>query len=126
MFEVHNKFEIGEECWTSYRKSTKYKCPICEGKGKIAYNGYLIECRNCNGTGKLHNPKQYVLDKCKVRVKKIKVVNNGTSVDVRYVVEPVEEYISVKNRCESSLFERREEVEEYCIAVITGKQKPTY
>ena len=42
MYSVENKFEIGEECYSVYRKPTHYKCPICEGNGKFKYNGYEI------------------------------------------------------------------------------------
>ena len=39
MYTVDNKFEVGEECYTVCRETTKYKCPFCEGKGKKEYNG---------------------------------------------------------------------------------------
>ena len=42
MYTVENKFEIGEECYSVYRKPTHYKCPICEGNGKFPYKGYEI------------------------------------------------------------------------------------
>ena len=71
MYTIDNKFEIGEECYTVCREKTTYKCPFCEGKGKKEYNGYEIICSNCNGSGKLNNPKETVLDVCKVKVKRI-------------------------------------------------------
>ena len=45
MYTVENKFEIGEECYSVYRKPTHYKCPICEGNGKFPYKGYEIWCK---------------------------------------------------------------------------------
>ena len=62
MYTIDNKFEIGEECYSVYRKPTHYKCPICEGNGKFLHNGYEVWCKNCHGSGKLHNPRQYVMD----------------------------------------------------------------
>ena len=32
MYSVENKFEIGEECYSIYRKPTHYKCPICDSE----------------------------------------------------------------------------------------------
>ena len=29
MHIVNNKFEIGVECYSVYRKPTHYKCPVC-------------------------------------------------------------------------------------------------
>ena len=55
MHTVNNKFDIGEECYSVYRKPTHYKCPICEGNGKFPYKGYEIWCKNCNGSGKVTN-----------------------------------------------------------------------
>ena len=71
MYSVENKFEIGEECYSVYRKPTHYKCPICEGNGKFTYKGYEIWCKNCSGSGKLHNPKQSVMAVCKVKVRRL-------------------------------------------------------
>lgn len=31
MFIIDNKFKIGEECYTVYRKPIHHKCSICEG-----------------------------------------------------------------------------------------------
>ena len=40
MYTIDNKFEIGEECYSVYRKPIHYKCPICEGTGRFLHNGY--------------------------------------------------------------------------------------
>lgn len=124
MFTVDNKFDIGEECYSVYRKPTHYKCPICEGKGQFEYNGYMIQCRNCNGTGKLHNPKQYVLAVCKVKIRRIKVSRFEEENSIKYVVDPMEsDCVNIKNRGENNLFKTKEEAEKYCVEVNT-KQIP--
>lgn len=129
MFEVDNKFEIGEECWSYYRKPTHYECPICKGKGKFIYNGYDIGCKNCNCTGKLHNPKQSVAEPCIVKIRSIKVSRNFEEVNsVKYVVNPIGEYlgVNVKNRGESNLFKTDEEAQEYCKAVNQKQITPEF
>lgn len=124
MFTVDNKFEIGEEVYTAYRKPTHHKCPVCEGNGKFLHNGYEVWCRNCNGTGKLYNPKQYVLDVCKVRVRRIKVSRYEEVNSIKYCVTPIEPaLINVKNRSDNNLFKTIEEAEQYCVDVNTDKIK---
>ena len=73
MRTINNGFEIGEKCWTACKKKTQYICPVCEGKGHFTYNGYEIQCRNCNATGNIVNQKQSVLDVCKAVVDRIDV-----------------------------------------------------
>lgn len=127
MITVSNKFEIGEECYTVYRKPIHYKCPICEGNGKFQYNGYDIWCRNCNGTGKLHNAKQFVLDVCKVRVRRIfaSIWNDQTT--IKYRVDLLSDIsCKVNNRSENNLFKTKEEAEKYCVAVNTKEITPEF
>lgn len=127
MFTVENKFEIGEECFTCYRKPTKYECHICKGEGEFLYNDYKIHCRNCNGTGKLHNPKQYVLDTCKVKVRSIKVsLNFEGVVSVHYNVNPGSSEMNIKKRGEDNLFRYAEKAEEYCRAVNQKEISPLF
>lgn len=127
MFTVDNKFEIGEEVYTTYRKPTHYKCPVCEGNGKFLHNGYEVWCRNCNGTGKLHNPKQYVLDVCKVRIRRINASIWTDHITVKYKVDCIDNvYKNVNNRSEAGLFKTREEAEKYCVDVNTGKAKSEF
>lgn len=124
MFTVDNKFEFGEEAYTVYRKPTHYKCPVCEGNGKFLHNGYEVWCRNCNRTGKLHNPKQYVLEVCKVIVRRIKVSRYEEVNSIKYCVTPIEPaLINVKNRSGNNLFKTIEEAEKYCVDVNTDKIK---
>lgn len=126
MYTVNNKFEIGEECYTIYRKKLNYKCPICEGKGTFKYNGYDIRCNNCNGTGKLHNPKQSVLDVCKVKIRRVIASIWENQITVKYKVNCDDYSINVNNRGESNLFKTEEEAEKYCIEVNTKQVTPEF
>ena len=121
MYSVENKFEIGEECYSVYRKPTHYKCPICEGNGKFLYNGYEIWCKNCSGSGKLHNPKQYVLAVCKVKVRRLIASIWQDQISIKYKVDGVDEFklVNVRNRGENNLFKTKEEAEKYCVDVNT-------
>ena len=107
MYSVENKFEIGEECYSVYRKPTHYKCPICEGNGKFPYKGYEIWCKNCSGSGKLHNPKQSVMAVCKVKVRRLIASIWQDQITIKYKVDGVDE------------FKLEEEAEKYCIDVNT-------
>lgn len=51
MYTIDNKFELGEECWSVYRKKIIYQCPICNGRTEIIYKGHIISCPACNGKG---------------------------------------------------------------------------
>ena len=121
MYSVENKFEIGEECYSVYRKPTHYKCPICEGNGKFPYKGYEIWCKNCNGSGKLHNPKQSVMAVCKVKVRRLIVSIWQDQITIKYKVDGVDEFklVNVRNRGENNLFKTKEEAEKYCVDVNT-------
>ena len=121
MYSVENKFEIGEECYSVYRKPTHYKCPICEGNGKFPYKGYEIWCKNCSGSGKLHNPKQSVMAVCKVKVRRLIVSIWQDQITIKYKVDGVDEFklLNVRNRSENNLFKTEEEAEKYCVDVNT-------
>ena len=121
MYTVENKFEIGEECYSVYRKPTHYKCPIFEGNGKFPYKGYEIWCKNCSGSGKLHNPKQSVMAVCKVKVRRLIVSIWQDQITIKYKVDGVDEFklVNVRNRGENNLFKTKEEAEKYCVEVNT-------
>ena len=121
MYSVENKFEIGEECYSVYRKPTHYKCPICEGNGKFPYKGYEIWCKNCSGSGKLYNPKQSVMVVCKVKVRRLIVSIWKDQITIKYKVDGVDEFklVNVRNRSENNLFKTEEEAEKYCVDVNT-------
>lgn len=119
MYTIDNKFEIGEECYSVYRKPIQYKCPVCEGKGSFLHNGYEIDCKNCGGSGKQVNPKQYVMDICKVKVRRIIASIWKDHITIKYKVICDDYLISVNNRTESNLFKTLEEAENYCVGVNT-------
>ena len=121
MYSVENKFEIGEECYSVYRKPTHYKCPICEGNGKFPYKGYEIWCKNCSGSGKLHNPKQSVMAVCKAKVRRLIVSIWQDQITIKYKVDGVDEFklVNVRSRGENNLFKTKEEAEKYCVDVNT-------
>ena len=121
MYTVENKFEIGEECYSVYRKPTHYKCPICEGNGKFPYKGYEIWCKNCSGSGKLHNPKQSVMAVCKVKVRRLIASIWQDQITIKYKVDGVDEFklVNIRNRSENNLFKTEEEAEKYCVDVNT-------
>lgn len=127
MYTIDNKFNIGEECYSVYRKPVQYKCPICEGNGKFQHNGYDVWCRNCNGTGKLHNSKQYVMATCKVRVRRIIASMFSDRVTIKYKVDNIDDpFINVNNRSETNLFKTLEEAEKYCVDVNTEQITPEF
>ena len=114
MYTIDNKFEIGEECYTVYGEPIHYKCPICEGNGKFMHNKHEIWCRNCNGSGKLHNHNQCIMKVCKVRIKKIIASIFNTAVTIKYKVALIDNVsVNINNRS-NNLFKTMEEAEEYC------------
>lgn len=128
MHTVENKFEIGEECYSVYRKPIHYKCPICEGKGRFEHNGYDVWCKNCNGSGKLHNSKQFVMAVCKVRIRRIIASIWNDQITVKYKVDGIDEFkfVNIKNRSEESLFKTKEEAEKYCVEVNTKDKSAVF
>ena len=117
MLSVNNKFKIGEECYTAYRKPIHYKCPICEGNGRFKHNGYDILCKNCNGSGKLHNPKQFVMEVCKVRVRRVMASIGSNESVISYKIDFIDTdniYIKSKKRSENYLYKTHEEAQMYC------------
>lgn len=128
MYIVNNKFEIGEECYSIYRKPIHYKCPICQGEGQFKYNGYNIWCKNCNGSGKLHNYKQSVMVVCMVKIRRIIASIWQDQVTIKYKVDGIDEFkfINVRNRSENNLFKTKEEAEKYCIEVNTKETKDKF
>ena len=125
MYVIDNKFDIGEECYSVYRKPTYYPCPICSGNGKFMYNGYEIWCKNCSGSGKLHNPKQSVLAVCKVKIRRIMASIWDGQTTIKYKVDCVDGvYRNMHNRSEINLFKTDEEAEKYCVEANTKQITP--
>ena len=114
MYTVNNKFEIGEECYTSVREKIKCECPVCKGNGNFIYNSYKVECKQCNGTGKIET-NQTVLVVCKVKVNRIKVSILKNYLEIKYKVDCIDDvYRNVRNRQENCLFKTFEGAEKYC------------
>lgn len=126
MHTINNKFEIGEECYSVYRKPTHYQCPICGGNGKFQYNGYEIWCKNCSGSGKLHNPKQSVMDVCKVKVRRIIASIWNEQITIKYKLDVDNPSIKMSSRSEANVFKTKEEAEKYCIDVNTRQVAPEF
>lgn len=129
MRTIDNKFEIGEECYTVCKEitKTKCKCPFCEGKGKIEYNGYEIGCNNCYGSGELNNLKQPVLVVCKVKVRKMIASIWKTHITIKYKVDCIDDiYRDIRSCNEASLFKTLEEAEKYCADVNTQQIKQSF
>lgn len=115
MYEIDNKFEIGEECFSVYKKPIHYLCPICEGNGKFMHNGYEVWCRKCSGSGKLHDAHKSVMAACKVRVRRIIASIFNGAITIKYKVDGVDEvYGKINNRSQSNLFKTVDEAMQYC------------
>lgn len=119
MKQIENKFEVGEECWAYYREKLTIDCPICNGTKKIFYNGYEIECKQCDRNGKT-NTNQTIVKSCKVKVRRIIASIWSDVVTVKYKVDPVDTFVSVRNRSENTLFKTQKECEKACIEINQG------
>lgn len=126
MYTINNMFEIGEECYSVYRKPIQFKCPVCEGLGYFQHNGYDIDCKNCGGSGKQQNPKQFVMDVCKVKVRRIITSLWKDHITIKYKVDCDDYSIRVNNRSEKTLFKTRVEADTYCKAVNTKQIIPEF
>lgn len=127
MYQINNKFEIGEECYTVRREATDYKCPFCEGRGDKEYDGYIIKCKSCMGTGKLKHPSETVLVVHKVRIRRIIVAIWKDAMSIKYKVETVgKDFANIRNRNETTLFKTLEEAEAYCEGVNTEQITPEF
>ncbi len=119
MYAINNKFELGEECWSVYRKKIPYRCPTCDGRAEILYEGYRIHCPVCDGEG-FKESSECALIKSKVKIRRVIASIGENEADIRYNVEPIGKNwvnINVKHRNESMLFKTEEEAKSFCIAV---------
>ena len=125
MKTIDNKFEIGEECYTYARENVEIVCPVCKGTKKILYNGYEIPCKQCNTIGKIVC-KQTVATPHKVKIRRIvaSIWDNVTT--IKYKVDPIGEYINIRNRGESSLFKTLEECEQKCKEINQGESSAAF
>lgn len=114
MFLVENKFDIGEECYTTYRKAVHHTCPICNGQGCFQHNGFNIKCSNCNGTGKIHRNKEYEAAICKVKIRRIKVSRYAGKNSITYKLEMLDPCIkNISSRSEENLYKTFEDAMKY-------------
>lgn len=123
MITIENKFEVGEKAFTVYRMPVHYKCPICEGNGKFEHNGYEVQCKNCNGSGKLHDAHNTLLAPTEVTVSSIKISHNRINTSIRYKVYSDK---NVRNRSQQTMFKTFEETENYCKCVNTKEIAPEF
>lgn len=122
MYIIDNKFEIGEECYTVYRKPIHYTCPICEGSGKFLHNGYEVWCKNCSGSGKLHNAHQFVMDVCTVKVRRIITSIFNSEITIKYRIDVIDDSRArINSRSETTMFKTLDEAAQYCADVNTKK-----
>lgn len=116
MYTIDNKFEIGEECWSVYRKSANIscECPVCKGTGKFMFDGYEIPCKQCNGSGSMNIENGYIWAPCKVKIKGIKININAYNSTFHYRIDSLDNYVGVRNRSSNTMFKTFEEAQEYC------------
>lgn len=114
MFLVENKYEIGEECYATYRKAVHHTCPVCDGQGSFQHNEFYVKCSNCNGTGKIHRNKEFVTDICKVKIKLIRVSRQGEQNWITYKLKMLDSCSNnVNSRREENLFKTYEDAMKY-------------
>lgn len=110
MFLVENKFEIGEECYATYRKAVHHICPVCDGQGSFRHNEFYVKCSNCNGAGKIHRNKEYVNAICRVKIRRIRVSRHDEENSITYKLEMLDPCIkNVSSRSEENLFKTYED-----------------
>ena len=123
MITVDNKFEVGEKAYTGYRVPITYKCPICEGDGKFEHNGYEVQCKKCNGLGKLPDAHNMLLAPAEVTVSSVKMSYGGEHTIIKYKLRSNK---NISNRSESMMFKTIDEAENYCKCVNTKEIVPEY
>ena len=126
---LNNKFEIGQEVYTTYRKPIEYDCVVCKGEGKFAYNGYEVKCPHCYGTGKLTDkktlsspvPHPLKIKGIKASIGKKVVMTDGMYIatdelnqSIKYTFEHSwvdKDRVHIKSRPQEYMFETMEEAE---------------
>ena len=113
---INNKFEMGEECYTYVKENIIITCPVCNGTGKIYYNGCKIPCKKCGTSGKIIE-KQVIPQKVRIR----KIITAWKRIaTIKYKVDSIGDHIDIKNRTESSLFKTLAECEQKCKEINQG------
>lgn len=112
MVTIDNKFEIGQEVYIVRKMRETTKCPACDGIGHKIFNGYKFSCRECYGTGKLHDNKKIYMAHEKDKIDRIKIFryleNGEMKTVVKYKLKNGNEFVG------RSLFATREEAEARC------------
>lgn len=123
MFVLNNKFEIGEEVYSVTMNDIQYKCPCCNGSGKL--NVMLItnapnindtvptKCYYCNGVGSMRdNSKRIwvVMGPCRISSVKARFTDVGV-VDVKYLIHGPN---GSNRRGEGRIFRTKEEAQAFC------------
>lgn len=115
MHTIDNQFEIGDKCYTAMRMPVFHCCNVCEGDGHFVHNGITINCPQCKGSGKLHNPKEYVYRPFMVEVKSIHASIQKQDCTIRYKVTCVDNNkVKINRRTETNLFATAEAAQENC------------
>lgn len=118
MYTINNKFELGEECWSTYREKQYINVQFAMVKQRL-YKGYRVPCPACDGKG-FEESSKYALIQCKVKIKRVIASIGENEIDIRYNVEPIGNNwfnINIKHRNESMLFKTEQEAINYCIDV---------
>lgn len=122
MITIDNKFDVDEECYTYATSNVEIVCPVCKGTKKIAYNGYDIPCKQCNTLGRI-TAKQTVVAPHKVKIRRIIASIWSDTTTLKYKVDPIGEWVNIRNRSELSLFKTLEECEQKCKEINQGNEK---
>ncbi len=120
---INNKFEKREECYTYVKENIIITCPVCNGIGKIYYNGCKIPCKKCGTSGKIIE-KQVIPQKVRIR----KIITTWKRIaTIKYKVDSIGDHIFyIKNREESSLFKTFEECEQKCKEINQGNNNTNW
>lgn len=113
MYQIDNKFEIDEICWTPGRKNIYVNCPICAGKKDFVFEEMKIVCRACNKDGKVMSNRTFLVP-VKVKIRRIRTSIWKDCIDIKYKVDCLDVDVNVNNRQEKMLFKTEEEAKEYC------------
>jgi len=113
LLEIQVKFNSNDILYTTKQTKVEMICNICEGTGKIKYNGKDMKCPECMGVGKFKSEKNVNIvcdEPYKISTTKISINSNG-GITVKY-----KGYcgLSMLNRAEDNLFTSKEEAQRRC------------
>lgn len=114
ILEIPVKFNKDDVLYTTKQMKVEMTCHICEGKGKIKYNGKDMKCPECIGMGKFKSDKTINVvcdDPFKISTTKISINSSGT------IILKYKGYCGLYttlNRAEDNLFKSKEEAQRRC------------